>query len=72
MIPESKFPWLPAYLAAFQDTAPKSLTVRISDAMSALEQRQLSSLPNKEEKVLLRQAHIAMRLLLIRNESCKA
>ena len=71
MISDANLPWHRAYLAAFRETDPTPLSLRISDAMSALEQRQLSPLSNKEEKIVLRQAQIAMRLMLIRNESCR-
>jgi len=71
MIADTNFPWQKAYLAAFRETDPTPLSVRISEAMSALEQRNLSPLPSKEEKTVLRQAQIAMRLLLIRNENCR-
>jgi len=70
MIADANFPWHRAYLAALSETDPAPLSFRISEAMSALEQRQLSPLPKKEEKAILRQAQIAMRLMLIRNESC--
>lgn len=69
MIADTYFPWRETYLAAFSETDPTRLSLRISEAMSALTQRHLSPLSNKEEKVELRQAQIAMRLVLIRNES---
>lgn len=69
MIAEASFPWHKAYLAALSETDPASVSFRISEAMSALQQRQLSPLSKKEEKAVLRQAQIAMRLILIRNES---
>jgi hypothetical protein len=69
MTTDAYFPWRKTYLAVFSDTDPAPLSLRISDAMSTLTQRQLSPLSNKEEKVELRQAQIAMRLMLIRNES---
>jgi hypothetical protein len=69
MIPDAYFPWRSTYLAAFSETDPAPLSLRISEAMSALTQRHLSPLSNKEEKAVLRQAQIAMRLMLIRNES---
>lgn len=69
MITEPNFPWQKAYLAALSETDAAPLAFRISEAMSALEQRQSSPLPKKEEKLILRQAQIAIRLLLIRNES---
>lgn len=72
MIVEANFPWHKAYLAALSETDAAPLAFRISEAMSALAQRQLSSLPKKEEKAILLQAQIAMRLLLIRNESCRS
>jgi len=71
MISSAELPWQRAYLAAFRETDPTPLLIRITDAMSALEQRQLSPLSNKEEKIVLRQAQIAVRLLLIRNESSR-
>lgn len=70
MIADANFPWHRAYLAALSETDPLPLSIRISDAMSALEERQLSPLSKKEEKAVLRQAQIAIRLILIRNESC--
>jgi len=63
MLPNANFPWHKAYLAAFRETDPAPLSIRISEAMSALEQRQFSPLSNKEERVVLRQAQIAMRLV---------
>jgi hypothetical protein len=69
MIADTYFPWRKTYLAAFSDTDPAPLSLRISEAMSVLTQRQLSPLSNNEEKVMLRQAQIAMRLMLIRNEA---
>ena len=72
MIADVNFPWHRAYLAAFSETDPLPLSIRISDAMSALEERQLSPLSKKEEKAVLRQAQIAIRLILIRNESCNS
>ena len=72
MIADANFPWHRAYLAALSETDPLPLSIRISDAMSALEERQLSPLSKKEEKVVLRQAQIAIRLILIRNESCNS
>ena len=69
MIADASFPWHKAYLAALSETDPSPLSIRISEAMSTLTQRHLSPLSNKEEKVELRQAQIAMRLVLIRNES---
>jgi hypothetical protein len=71
MIAEAIFPWRKAYLAALSETDPAPLLFRISEAMSALEERQLSSLPKKAEKAVLRQAQTAIRLMLIRNESCR-
>jgi hypothetical protein len=71
MIADANLPWHKAYLAAFSETDPAPLSLRISEAMSALTQRQLSPLSSKEEKVVLRQARIAMRLMSIRNESCR-
>ena len=71
MIVDANFPWSKTYLAAFSETDPTPLSLRISEAMSALTQRQLSPLSNKEEKIVLRQAQIAMRLMLIPNESCR-
>ena len=70
MIADANFPWHRAYLAALSETDPLPLSIRISDAMSALEERQLSPVSKKEEKAVLRQAQIAIRLILIRNESC--
>lgn len=70
MIAEASFPWHKAYLAALSETDAAPLAFRISEAMSALEQRQSSPLPKKEEKLVLRQAQIAIRLMMIRNESC--
>ena len=72
MIADVNFPWHRAYLAALSETDPLPLSIRISDAMSALEERQLSPLSKKEEKAVLRQAQIAIRLILIRNESCNS
>jgi hypothetical protein len=72
MIADANFPWHRAYLAALSETDPLPLSIRISDAMSALEERQLSPLSKKEEKAVLRQAQIAIRLILIRNESCNS
>jgi hypothetical protein len=69
MIADAYFPWRKSYLAAFSETDPTPLSLRISEAMSAMTQRQLSPLSNKEEKTVLRQAQIAMRLISIRNES---
>jgi hypothetical protein len=69
MIADAYFPWRETYLAAFSETDPTPLSLRISEAMSALAQRQSSPLSSKEEKVELRQAQIAMRLMLIRNEA---
>jgi hypothetical protein len=69
MIADVNFPWHKAYLAALSETDPAPLGFRISEAMSALEQRRSSPLPKKEEMAVLRQAQIAMRLMLIRNES---
>jgi hypothetical protein len=71
MIADANFPWHKAYLAALSETDPSPLSIRISEAMSALTQRHLSPLSNKEEKALLRQAQIAMRLMSIRIESCR-
>jgi hypothetical protein len=71
MIADANFPWHKAYLAAFSETEPTPLSLRISEAMSFLAQRQLSPSSNKEEKAALRQAQIAMRLMSIRNESCR-
>ncbi len=71
MIAVANFPWHKAYLAALSETDPTPLSLRISEAMSALEQRELSPLSKKDEKLVLRQAQIAMRLMLIRNESCR-
>jgi len=71
MIADANFPLHKAYLAAFSETEPTPLSFRISEAMSVLAQRQLSPLSNKEEKAVLRQAQIAMRLMSIRNESCR-
>jgi hypothetical protein len=71
MIAEANFPWHKAYLAAFSETNPAHLSFRISEAMLALEERQSSPLPKKDEKAVLRQAQIAMRLMLIRNESLR-
>jgi hypothetical protein len=71
MIADANFPWHQAYLAAFSETDPTPLPLRISEAMLALTQRQLSPLSNKEEKLLLRQAQITMRLMSIRIESCR-
>jgi hypothetical protein len=71
MVPDANLPWHVAYLAAFRETDPIPLSLRISAAMSALEQRHFSPLSNKEEKAALRQAQIAMRLVQIRNESCR-
>ncbi len=70
MITDAIFPWHKVYLAALSETDPAPLAFRISEAMSALEQRQLSPLAKKEEMAVMRQAQIAMRLMLIRNESC--
>ena len=50
MIVDANFPWSKTYLAAFSETDPTPLSLRISEAMSALTQRQLSPLSNKEEK----------------------
>ena len=72
MITDTNFPWHRVYLAALSETDPAPLAFRISEAMSALEQRQLSPLSKKEEKAVLRQAQIAIRLMLIRNQSCRA
>jgi len=72
MIADANFPWHKAYLAALSETDPSPLSIRISEAMSALEQRQSSPLSKKDEKAVLRQAQIAIRLLLIRNQSCGA
>lgn len=69
MIADTNFPWHKAYLAAFSETDPTPLSLRISEAMSAMTQRQSNPLSNKEEKVALRQAQVAMRLMSIRNES---
>jgi hypothetical protein len=69
MLPDTYVPWHKAYLATFRDTDPAPLSLRVSEALSALEQRLLSPLSDKEEKVVLRQAQIAVRLVLIRNES---
>jgi hypothetical protein len=69
MFPDAYFSWRSTYLAAFSETDPAPLSLRISEAMSALTQRHLSPLSNKEEKAVLRQAQIAMRLMSIRNES---
>jgi hypothetical protein len=69
MIPDAYFPWHKAYLAALSETDPMPLSLRISEAMSVLTLRQLSPLSNNEEKVMLRQAQIAMRLMLFRSES---
>jgi hypothetical protein len=71
MIAVANFPWHKAYLAALSETDPTPLSLRISEAMSALEERELSPLSKKDEKLVLRQAQIAMRLMLIRNESCR-
>jgi hypothetical protein len=71
MFAHLNLPWHKAYLAALSDTDPSPLSTRISDAMSALEQRELSPLSKKDEKLVLRQAQIAIRLMLIRNESFK-
>jgi|HubBroStandDraft_3_1064219.scaffolds.fasta_scaffold1865392_1 hypothetical protein len=70
MVADANLPWHKAYLAAFREIDPIPLSLRISEAMSALAQRQLSPLSNKEEKVALRQAQIAMRLMSIRDENC--
>jgi hypothetical protein len=72
MIALANFPWHKAYMAALNETDPSPLSIRISEAMSALEQRQSSPLSKKDEKAVLRQAQIAIRLLLIRNQSCGA
>ena len=72
MIAVANFPWHKTYMAALSETDPSPLSIRISEAMSALEQRQLSPLSKKEEKAVLRQAQIAIRLMLIRNHSCRA
>jgi hypothetical protein len=72
MIADTNLPWHKAYLAALSDTDPAPLSFRISEAMSALEQRQSSPLSKKEERAVLRQAQIAIRLMLIRNQSCRA
>jgi hypothetical protein len=72
MIADANLPWHKAYMAALSETDSSPLSFRISEAMSALEQRQLSPLSKKEEKLLLRQAQIAIRLMVIRNESCKS
>ena len=72
MITDTNFPWHRVYLAALSETDPAPLAFRISEAMSALEQRQLSPLSKKEEKAVLRQAQIAIRLMLIRNQSYRA
>jgi hypothetical protein len=69
MFPDAYFSWRKTYLAAFSEIDPTPLSLRISEAMSAMTQRQLSPLSNKEEKTVLRQAQIAMRLMSIRNES---
>jgi hypothetical protein len=69
MFPDAYFPWRKTYLAAFSETDPTPLSLRISEAMSALTQRQVSPLSDKEEKAVLRQAQIAMRLMSIRNGS---
>jgi hypothetical protein len=50
MIADTNFPWHNAYLAVFSETDPTPLSLRISEAMSVLEQRQLSPLSNKEER----------------------
>jgi hypothetical protein len=71
MIADTTFPWHKAYLAAFSENDPTPLSLRISEAMSALTEWQLSPLSNNEEKVALRQAQIAMRLMSIRNESSR-
>jgi hypothetical protein len=71
MIAVANFPWHKTYMAALSETDPSPLSTRISDAMSALEQRELSPLSKKDEKLVLRQAQIAIRLMLIRNESFK-
>jgi hypothetical protein len=71
LIAHVNLPWHKAYLAALSETDPSPLSLRISDAMSALEQRELSPLSKKDEKLVLRQAQIAIRLMLIRNESCR-
>ena len=71
MFAHLNLPWHKAYLAALSETDPSPLSLRISDAMSALEQRELSPLSKKDEKLVLRQAQIAIRLMLIRNESCR-
>jgi hypothetical protein len=72
MIAAQNFPWHKAYLAALSETDVSPLSTRISDAMSALEQRELSPLSKKDEKAILRQAQIAIRLMLFRHESCRA
>jgi hypothetical protein len=72
MIVGANFPWHKAYLAALSETDPEPLSFRISEAISALEQRRLSPLSKKEEKAVLRQAQIAIRLMLIRNQSYRA
>jgi hypothetical protein len=72
MIAVANFPWHKTYMAALSETDPSPLSFRISEAMSALEQRQLSPLSKKEEKAVLRQAQIAIRLMLIRNQSYRA
>jgi hypothetical protein len=69
MVADANLPWHKAYLAAFSEIDPTPLSLRISEVMSALAQRQLSPLSNKEERVALRQAQIAMRLTSIRNVS---
>jgi hypothetical protein len=71
MIAVANFPWHKTYMAALSETDPSPLSFRISEAMSALEQRELSPLSKKDEKLVLRQAQIAIRLMLIRNESLK-
>ena len=71
MVADANFPWQKTYMAAFSETDPTPLSLRISEAMSALGQRHLSPLSKKEEKLVLRQAQIAIRLMLIRNESCR-
>jgi hypothetical protein len=69
MIADANVPWRKAYLAALSETDPSPLYIRISAAMSAMEQRQLNPLSKKDEKAVLRQAQIAIRLMLIRDES---
>jgi len=48
-----------------------SASREIKRQQDRVEQRELSPLSKKDEKLVLRQAQIAIRLMLIRNESFK-